>query len=117
MKDLSRSNRECSPTDIKVLITTPPRLLAADTSRGHPLSPRDIQNGRTKSASPVNPFKNWDIISSSDDDLPDLADFFKGTTKIPKETTKDSDDEYDLPSEFEITPRKIIRIAALSDDD
>jgi hypothetical protein len=127
MRDTSRPNREISAIDIEILSTTPPRLLASGITKGlsqcDPNVPR--QNGtvtsRIQPPSSSNPFKNWDVISSSDDDLPDLSTaLFNGKQKpaepLPKIISVNSDEEYGLPSEFD-TPRKRIRIEQFSDED
>jgi hypothetical protein len=137
----SLSNRDITPSEMEDLISTPPGLFA--TSPANPglsqRSPNIPRNGAVslESPSPLNPFRNWDIISSSDEELPDLAAefLFKGKNKAGKETPKqtprtttrtilkatprkaptDSDDEYGLPSEFD-TPRKKIIIEDFSDE-
>jgi hypothetical protein len=72
-------------------------------------------------------FENQTQDTASDEDLPDLSTEFllngkgkskgDGKEKGKKVTPKNSDDEYGLPSEFDLTPRKKIRITISSDEE
>lgn len=127
MKDPKRASRTCGEDDIHELTSTPPGLFANDKPREKRISernpnipPRSNNGGmiRVESESPKGPFDLWDDNLSSADSLPDLsAELLFAKDGSTKSEVKDSDDEYKLPSEFEITPRKRIRIAELSDEE
>ena len=106
--------------DFADLNSTPPNLFATEASKKVGLSERSVNVSRKRSKSPdTKLFSGWDEISSSPDDLPDISMelFFTEKTNVKKALEKDSDEEYGLPSEFEETPRKRIRIATFSDDE
>jgi hypothetical protein len=74
------------------------------------LSERDINISPQRSQPELNIWADLGEDSSMDE-LPELS------TKMLFKGKKDSDEEYGSPSEFELTPRKRIRIAELSDDE
>lgn len=133
MRDPTRALRIPTDDDFEEFNSTPPDLIAVEESRRNKLSERDVNATRrngTSDSSPHkpetpdnNPFKNWEkfdelLMSSSGDELPDLSiELLRGTAGLEKKRGKDSDEEYGLPSEFEITPRKRIRIQLSSDED
>jgi hypothetical protein len=128
MNDPTRASRIYTEDDIEEFNSTPPNLIAVDKSSTHGLSKRGINAARRsdtigssplKTKAPDNPFKNWEDVFSSGEELPDLSvELLLGDRKtLDRKRGKDSDDEYGLPSEFETTPRKRIRIELSSDDD
>jgi len=108
------------------LTSTPPNLIAEERQKKKPqLSEHSTNVPRQKT---TNGWKNAPIVlddtPSSPDSLPDIsAKMFFGkkkdeaSAKKAKEKDDDSDAEYGLPSDFEITPRKRIRIEDFSDDE
>ena len=128
MKDPTRALRIYTEDDIEEFNSTPPNLIAVDKSSTDRLSERSVNATRrsdTIGSSPLkttaidNPFKNWEEVFSSGEELPDLSvELLLGDKKnFDRKRGKDSDEEYGLPSEFETTPRKRIRIELSSDDD
>ena len=119
MKDSTRSTRTYTDIDNELLTSTPPGLIVNDPVRSS-LTERDVNvSPRTaKSESQTQSFQDLEAQLSSGDDLPDLSSELLFKTKRSISRKKDSsDDEYGLPSEFEETPRKRIRIAELSDEE
>lgn len=119
MKDATRSTRTYTAIENELLTSTPPGLIVIDpvrsslTERNVNISPRAV-----KSESRTQSFQDLEEELSSGDDLPDLSTELLFKTKGSKSKKKDSsDDEYGLPSDFEETPRKRIRIAELSDEE
>jgi len=118
MKDSTRSTRTFSEIENELVTSTPPSLIVNDSLRSSltewdvNVSPRAV-----KSESRTQLFENLEV-DSSEDDLPDLSTELLLNANRNKTSKKDSsDDEYGLPSEFEGTPRKRIRIAELSDEE
>ena len=103
MNDSTRSKRMYTDDDIEELTSTPTNLIVSG------LSERDVS---VKPDSPLTNklFQGIDDDLSSADDLPELT-----TALLFNKTSKSSDDEYGLPSDFHVTPRKKIRIVELSD--
>jgi hypothetical protein len=135
MKNPTRAQRTIDEDDIEELTSTPPNLLASESPvKKSRLTPRNVNKSRGNdpsspislgSESPPQLFKGWDdgIPSTQDDEeLPDLSESFKSkgikSSSLVKGSQKiESDEEYGLPSEFDITPKKRIRIALSSDED
>lgn len=90
--------------DMDELESTHSNLIASS------LSERDVNLSSQRNKPELN---IWEDLGEdeSTDELPELS------TKMLFKVKKDSDEEYGLPSEFELTPRKRIRIAELSDDE
>jgi hypothetical protein len=130
MNDPVRSSRMYTENEFEDLNLTAPQLLS-NKKTGSPmtgLSKRAVNVPRRDGISAKAPvtldsspklFKRWDEDFVSDEELPELtADMFlKSNKKKENVVVVDNDEEYGLPSEFEVTPRKRIRIAQLSDDD
>jgi hypothetical protein len=146
MNDPTRSHRNYTEHDLDELNSTPPNLIASPPPSPKRLSqrnnniPRKSDTSISKIEAFTKLFEDRSEEFSSGDDLPDLSTEFlfngkgngrgngkgngngnektdgDGTGK--KEKTNSSDDEYGLPSEFEVlTPRKRIRIAISSDEE
>lgn len=135
MKNPARAERTIDENDIEELTSTPPNLLVSESPiKKSRLTPRNVNLFRGSdpsspislgSESPPPLFKGWDDgipSTQEDEELPDLSENFKskevkssglvnGSQKI------ESDEEYGLPSEFDITPKKRIRITLSSDED
>jgi hypothetical protein len=133
MTDPTRPGPRYTEDDIDDLLSTPPNLIASS-----PLSPKRLSQRNTniprKSDASISKleaitrlFENQTEDISSEDDLPDLSTEFllngkgkskgDGKEKGKKVTPKNSDDEYGLPSEFDLTPRKRLRITISSDEE
>jgi hypothetical protein len=132
MNDPTRVTRIYTSDDVDELSSTPPNLIAnSPTPSPSPtpvrkrLSPRDWNVGAkaTNSSSKVDEFsKLFEALSSgsSDDGLPDLSmeNLFSGRGKGKERKESSDDEEYGLPSDYEVTPsRKRIRIEISSDED
>ena len=127
MRDPSRIYRGYTEDDLEELSSTPPNLIASPPPSPKPLFQRIVKIPRKSDASLskieaiTKLFEDRTEDASSGDDLPDLSMEIlfngKGNLKGKKETMENSDDEYGLPSEFEVTPRKRIRIVISSDDE
>jgi superfamily II DNA/RNA helicase len=118
-KAMKHPNYQSDNDDFDDLISTPPDLIVEEPPRQSGLAERHVNvtrsDGSTKT--PV-----WEEVTSSPDSLPDISiEMFasKKKTESPgqKRKDKDSDEEYGLPSDFDMTPRKRIRIANLSDEE
>jgi hypothetical protein len=119
MKDSTRSTRTYTDIENELLTSTPPGLIVNDPVLSS-LTERDVNVSPRVAKSELRTQSSHDLEDrlSSGDDLPDLSTDLLFETKGSKSRKKDSsDDEYGLPSEFEETPRKRIRIAELSDDE
>jgi hypothetical protein len=133
MTDPTRPGPRYTEDDIDDLLSTPPNLIASS-----PLSPKRLSQRNTniprKSDASISKleaitrlFENQTEDISSEDDLPDLSTEFllngkgkskgDGKEKGKKVAPKNSDDEYGLPSEFDLTPRKRLRITISSDEE
>jgi hypothetical protein len=135
MKDPTRAERIYTTDDLDELTSTPPNLLADENMvKKSRLTPRNVNLSRGNDpSSPIlvgseslpQLFKGLDeeISSSPDEELPDLLTEFarkedRSTVHVNGSKVKaESDEEYGLPSEFEITPKKRIRILDDSDED
>lgn len=135
MRDPTRSKRTYTEDDMDELTSTPPNLLATEkVIKKAGLTPRSVNLSRGNdlsspisidSESPPPLFKGLDdaISSSGEEDLPDLMEEFtrkgdQSSGHVHSSRVKiDSDEEYGLPSEFDTTPKKRIRIAYDSDED
>ena len=119
MKDPTRPKRTYTDIEKELLTSTPPGLIVSDPVRSS-LTERDVNVSSlvVKSESRKQSLQDVEDELSSGDDLPDLSTELLFNTKGSKSRKKDSsDDEYGLPSDFEETPRKRIRIAELSDEE
>ena len=126
-KSKSRSNKY-DDDDFSDLASTPPNLFPEEPQEEAGLTDISVNIGRrigpNSSFLLQTPGKGaYDGVVetlSSPDSLPDIsAELFFGKKETPakKSEGKDSDDEYGLPSDFDVTPRKRIRIADFSDDE
>jgi hypothetical protein len=119
MKDPARSKRRYTDIEEELLTSTPPGLIVSDPVRSS-LTERDVNVSSltVKSESRKQSLQDVEDELSSGNDLPDLSTELLFNMKGSKSRKKDSsDDEYGLPSDFEETPRKRIRIAELTDEE
>jgi len=136
MHDPTRPKIRYTEDDLDEILSTPPNLIVSPPSSTKRLSqrstniPRISDSSLSKIEAIARLFEDHTEDTSSGDDLPDLSAEFlfngkgkskgngKAKAKGKKETPKkDSDGEYGLPSEFELTPRKRIRIEISSEDE
>ena len=134
MQDPTRPYPKYTQDDLEELSSTPPNLIASPPSpkrlsqRNTNIS-RESDTSMSKIEAITRLFENQMEDTSSGDDLPDLSTEFlfngkgkskgegEGKGKGKKVTPKNNDDEYGLPSEFEVTPRMRIRITISSDEE
>ena len=135
MKNPTRAERTIDENDIEELTSTPPNLLVSESPiKKSRLTPRNVNLFRGNdpsspislgSESPPQLFRGWNdgILSTQDDEeLPDLSENFKSkgiksSGLVNGLQNIESDEEYGLPSEFDIPPKKRIRITVSSDED
>src|SRR5277367_2802460 len=134
MNDPARPNIKYTKDDLDEILSTPPNLIVSPPPSPKSLSQRSTNIPLRKSDASMSKieaitrlFEDQTEDTSSGDDLPDLSTAFlfngkgkskgDGKGKGKEEMPKDSDGEYGLPSEFELTPRKRIRIIEISSDE
>ena len=125
MKDITRTSRKCTNDDIEELTSSPVSVIADETPPRKVVRRHENTNPfNLRLEGPPKLFERWDErLSSPDDDFPELSagSLFKGkrkeTTLANDKRKKNSEDENDLSTEFEPTPRKRIRVPTFSDDE